>query len=240
MSPPALDIADTQEDAAARAADWIARKLAASDGPFRMALSGGSTPRALYARLASREIAWRRLEFFWGDERFVPYDDPRSNYAMAHEALLDRVPVEPAQVHPIPTDDDPADAARRYEETLQRAYGADSLGEPPLFDLVLLGLGEDGHTASLFPADPVLQEREHWVAPAAMQSPEPRITLTYPALESSRAVLFLVTGAEKAEAVQRVLAGDPDFPAARLKPQGETVWFLDRAAAQLLPRASSG
>jgi 6-phosphogluconolactonase len=240
MNSPALDIADTQEDAAARAADWIARRVAGADGPFRMALSGGSTPRALYARLASREIAWRRLEFFWGDERFVPHDDPRSNYAMAREALLDRIPVEPEQIHPIPTDGDPAGAARRYEATLKQAYGSDRIGAPSLFDLVLLGLGSDGHTASLFPGDPVLQEREHWVAPAAMQSPEPRITLTYPVFESSRAVLFFVTGAEKAEAVKRVLAGDGDLPAARLKPQGQTVWFLDRAAAQCLPRPSSG
>jgi 6-phosphogluconolactonase len=240
MNPPALDIADTQEDAAARAADWIARKLAASDGPFRMALSGGSTPRALYARLASREIAWSRLEFFWGDERFVPHGDPRSNYAMARETLLDRVPVGPAQIHPIPTDGDPADAANRYEARLKQAYGSDRIGATPLFDLVLLGLGEDGHTASLFPGDAALEEREHWVAPAATQSPEPRITLTYPALESSRAVVFFVTGAEKAGAVKGVLAGDGELPAARLKPRGQTVWFLDRAAAQRLPRPSSG
>lgn len=240
MIAPALDIAETQEDAAARAADWIARRMAVGDGPFRVALSGGSTPRALYARLASRQIQWRRLEFFWGDERFVPYDDPRSNYAMAREALLDRVPVKPAQIHPIPTDGDPASAARRYEETLQRTYGSDRLGASPLLDLVLLGLGSDGHTASLFPGDPVLEERERWVAPAAMRSPEPRITLTYPALESTRAVLFFVTGAEKAGAIKRVLAGDGDLPAARLKPQGQTVWFLDRAAAQRLPRPSSG
>jgi 6-phosphogluconolactonase len=236
MIEPRLEILESPAQTAERAAKWIVARIAATTGTFRIALSGGSTPKLLYRRLATFDarIAWEKLEVYWGDERFVPHDDPRSNYRMAREAMLDAVPVDPAKVHPIPTDGDPQSAARRYEHLLKQAYGADRLGPRPLFDLVLLGLGEDGHTASLFPGSPLLNEAERWVAAAIADAAEPRITLTFPPLESSRAILFLVTGEEKARAVQRVLAGDRTMPAARLAARGEAIWFLDSAAASLL------
>ncbi|HEY8697695.1 MAG TPA: 6-phosphogluconolactonase [Rhizomicrobium sp.] len=241
MIEPRLEIFESPAQTAERAANWIVARIGATTGTFRLALSGGSTPKLLYRELATfgARIAWDRLEFYWGDERFVPHDDPRSNCRMARETMLDAVPVDPAKVHPIPTDGDPQSAARRYEETLRQAYGAPVLGERPLFDLVLLGLGEDGHTASLFPGSPLLTETERWVAAATGATAEPRITLTFPPLESSRAILFLVTGEEKARAVQRVLAGDRAMPAARLAALGEAIWLLDSAAASLLPQRSA-
>jgi len=198
-----------------------------------LALSGGSTPRALYTLLGSEyRIDWSRVESFWGDERFVPYDDPNSNFRMARETLLSKIDIPPTNIHPIPTDGEPADAARRYEALLKNIYGSERL-EParPLFDVVLLGLGSDGHTASLLPGEPILEEREHWVAPVTHGRAEPRITLTYPAIESSAAIAFLVTGSDKAQAVREARAGNISLPAARIRAQGEVIWFLDSAAA---------
>jgi 6-phosphogluconolactonase len=147
---------------------------------------------------------------------------------MAREALLDRI--APRGLFVIPTDGTPESAAARYEEILRQQYGASLLDpEVPLFDLTLLGLGSDGHTASLIPGQPVLREREHWVAAVPEGRDEPRITLTYPALESSRLILFLVAGADKAQAVKRARAGE--LPAGALKPQGDVLWLMDRAAA---------
>jgi 6-phosphogluconolactonase len=220
---------------AAEAANWIATLVARSDQVFRLCLSGGSTPRRLYSLLASQyrdRIAWDRISFFWGDERFVPHDNPDSNFRMARETLFDHVAARPENVHPIPTGGSPADAARSYQTTLQGLYGATRFDDDrPLFDLVLLGLGDDGHTASLLPGQPVLAERDAWVAAVPQGRNEPRITLTYPTLESTRAAAFLVTGAGKASAVRRARNGDTALPAACLKPQGELIWFLDSAAA---------
>ncbi|HEY2068830.1 MAG TPA: 6-phosphogluconolactonase [Rhizomicrobium sp.] len=213
---------------AGRAAEWLMERIASSNGPFRLALSGGSTPRLLYQLLAKETLPWDRLELFWGDERFVPHDDPDSNYKMAYDAWLSHADAPAARVHPIPTDTTPEDCAERYERTLRAI--ADRRG-PAFFNVVLLGLGADGHTASLIPGQPVLEERAHWVAPVMKGRDEPRISLTYPALESSQAVVFLVTGAAKRDAVARVRDGDMHLPAARLSPKGETLWFLDRAAA---------
>lgn len=227
VDPPAL---------AERVAEWMTAIATAAAGPFRVALSGGSTPKALYARLASdrfrNRFPWPRILWFWGDERFVPYDHPQSNYRMAREAMLAKAPVPPENVHPIPVDGDPEEAARRYERTLRSAYGSPGLDAArPFFDITLLGLGEDGHTASLLPGDRLLDERTRWVAAVAQGRPEIRITLTYPILESSRHVAFLVTGDGKSAALRRVRAGDSRLPAARLHPEGELVWFVDRAAA---------
>ena len=224
------DSAIVEADSAAvaqHAADWLMEKIEGGSGPFRLALSGGSTPRLLYRLLAGRTMPWERLELFWGDERFVPHDHPDSNYKMARDEWLKDAPSS-AQIHPIPTDTTPQDCAARYEETLRGI--ADRRG-PGYFDVMLLGLGADGHTASLLPGQPVLDERAHWVAPVMKGRDEPRITLTYPALESSKAVAFLVTGAEKRDAVARVREGDAHLPAARLHPRGAIVWFLDEAAA---------
>jgi 6-phosphogluconolactonase len=217
-------------------AEWMTQAALAARGPFRVSLSGGSTPKTLYALLASDvfrpRFPWPRVFWYWGDERFVPYDDPESNYRMTREAMLSTAPVPPQNVHPIPTDGDPDDAAQRYERTLQEAYGATSLdAQRPLFDLTLLGLGPDGHTASLLPGEPVLNERRRWVAAVSHGRPEVRITMTYPAIESSRRVAFLVAGKEKAPIFSAIRAGDSRAPAARVRPVGELIWFVDRAAA---------
>ena len=225
--PPAL---------ARRAAEWMTATASAAKGPFRVALSGGSTPKALYGLLASDEFRdrfpWRQVSWFWGDERFVPYDHPESNYRMAREAMLAKAPVPPENIFPIPTDGDPEDAARRYERTLNEIYGAPALDPSrPLFDIVLLGMGPDGHTASLLPGDKLLAERKHWVGAVAHGRPEVRITLTYPAIESSRHVAFLLEGTAKAAMLGAIHAGGSQLPAARVRPVGELTWFADRAAA---------
>lgn len=226
-------IFDDANQLAQRGADWIARFIAAKSGPFRLALTGGSTPRALYHELGARQdIDWARVEFFWIDERFVPSDSPDSNYRMAQETLLSQISAVEKNIHPIPTTGDPDDAARSYEAALQKAYGADTLDPTRfLFDLVLLGLGGDGHICSLLPGSPVLEERSRWVAAVKHGRPEVRITLTYPSVQSSRATAFIVTGKEKAEAVRAVRTGDMTLPGARLRPEGELFWLLDRAAA---------
>jgi len=217
-------------------AEWMTSAALAAEGPFRVSLSGGSTPKTLYGLLASDEFRsrfpWHLVSWYWGDERFVPYDHPESNYRMTREAMLAKAPVLPENVHPVPTDGAPEDAARRYERTLQQAYGATILDPArPLFDLTLLGLGPDGHTASLLPGDPVLEERERWVAVVSHGRPEVRVTMTYPVIESSRRVAFLVTGREKAAVLQAIRAGGSQVPAARVRPVGELFWFVDRAAA---------
>jgi 6-phosphogluconolactonase len=217
-------------------AEWMTSTALAAKGSFRVSLSGGSTPKTLYGLLASDEFRsrfpWQLVSWYWGDERFVPYDHPESNYRMTREAMLAKAPVPPENIHPVPVDGSPQDAARRYEQALQQAYGATVLDPArPLFDLTLLGLGTDGHTASLLPGDPVLEERERWVAAVSHGRPEIRITMTYPVIESSRCVAFLVTGREKAPILQAIRAGGSPVPAARVRPVGELMWFVDRAAA---------
>jgi len=227
--PPAL---------AHHVAEWMTKAALAATGPFLVSLSGGSTPKTLYRLLASDafrcRFPWQRVFWYWGDERFVPYDHPDSNYRMAREAMLDRAPVPPENIHPVPADGTPDEAAARYERTLQDHYGATALDPGrPLFDITLLGLGPDGHTASLLPGQPVLEERERWVAAVSQGRPEVRITLTYPAIESSRYVAFLVAGKEKAAILNAIRAGGSDVPAARVKPVGELIWFADEAAADV-------
>jgi 6-phosphogluconolactonase len=222
---------------ASHTADWIAGLFAAKRGIFRIALTGGSTPRGLYTELASRfrdTVDWSRVEFFWGDERFVPHDHPDSNYRMARETFLAHIAVPTENIHPIAGEGDPDVAARQYEAALKRAYGSESLDPArPLFDLVLLGLGSDGHICSLFPGSPALDERQRWVVSVPKGRPETRITLTYPTIQASGVTAFVVTGAEKAQAVLAVRSGDQTLPGARLRPNGELIWLLDRAAAGL-------
>lgn len=221
---------------ARHAAEWMTATALAAQAPFRVSLSGGSTPKTLFGLLASDEFRgrfpWRRVSWFWGDERFVPHDHPDSNYRMAHEAMFAKVPAPPESIHPVPVDGTPEDAARRYERTLQQAYGGKTIDPArPLFDVTLLGLGADGHTASLLPGEPVLRERERWVAAVAHGRPEVRITMTYPAIQSSQHVVFLVAGQGKAPILRAIRAGESDAPAARLSPVGRLLWFIDRAAA---------
>jgi 6-phosphogluconolactonase len=217
-------------------AEWVTSAALAARNTFRISLSGGSTPKKLYGLLASDEFRprfpWHLVSWYWGDERFVPYDHPDSNYRMTREAMFDKAPVPPENIHPVPVDGSAEDAAQRYEALLQKIYGATSFDpNRPLFDVTLLGLGADGHTASLLPGEPVLEERKHWVAAVSHGRPEVRITMTYPAIESSRRVAFLVTGQEKAPIVRAIRGGDSNVPAARVEPVGELFWFMDKAAA---------
>jgi 6-phosphogluconolactonase len=232
-----LEVFRDPSELARHTAEWMTAAALAAKGPFRVSLSGGSTPKTLYALLASAEFKdrfpWQRVSWYWGDERFVPHDHPESNYRMTREAMLDKAPIPPGNIHPVPTDGTPDDAARRYEGTLQKAYGAAILDPArPLFDITLLGLGGDGHTASLLPGESVLAERRRWVAAVSHGRPEIRITMTYPVLESSRSVAFLVAGREKAAILRAIRAGGSDVPAARLRPIGALFWFVDRAAAE--------
>ena len=232
-----IDILRDPEALARHAADEVLAAAKATEGNFAIALSGGSTPRRLYELLARSPyrdaVPWHRTHVFWGDERFVPKADARSNYRMTHEALLSRVPIPSANVHPIPTEDTtPLDAAMGFEKELKSFYGAAALDPSrPLFDVTLLGLGADGHTASLLPGSRALAERERWAVAVTDGAPEPRISLTYPPLESSRHVLFLVEGTEKRAIFERVRRGDPDLPATRIQPIGQLLWLADAAAA---------
>ena len=225
------------EALAAAACEWLVRKAAASSGPFSVCLSGGSTPKRLFELLASAPhnsmFPWDRVHWFWGDERVVPADHPDSNARMTRIAMLDRVPVAAKYIHAIPTEgEDPDRLAARYAAELQDFYGAHALDPGrPLFDVVLLGIGDDGHTASLFPGSPALAERSSWAAAVTGFRPEPRITLTYPVLESARDVAFLAAGKGKRDILAAIGRGE-DFPAGRVKPVGALHWFLDEAAAR--------
>jgi 6-phosphogluconolactonase len=221
---------------ARRVAEWIIGLANAKEGNVAICLSGGSTPQRFYEHLAEPgyrdRFPWSRAHWFWGDERFVPHDDPLSNYRMVREALLSRAPIPPANIHPIPTEGiTPDAAASAYERELKSFYGAGQLDPGrPLFDVNLLGLGEDGHTASLFPGNAILAERDRWVCAVVGAKPEARITLTYPALDSSRHAAFLVTGEDKRAIFSQLRRGDDSLPAAGIRPTG-TLWlFSDKAA----------
>jgi 6-phosphogluconolactonase len=225
-----------------QAADATATTIADAirlTGRCSLVLSGGSTPRTLYRLLASRfrdRIPWDKVHVFWADERYVPHHDAESNYGMAAETLLNHVPCPAANVHPMPTDrPDPDDAARDYEATLRDCLGS----APARFDLMLLGIGPEGHVASLFPGAPVLKERTRWVAAVTTPATPPRrLTLTPPALARSAHTYFLVEGSGKAAALQATLAEDADansFPAAGVaRAAGSVIWWVDREAAALL------
>ncbi len=231
-----LEILSDPEALSRRMAEWLLEAATTRDGAFAVALSGGSTPQRLYQLLAGPpycdKFPWSRTHWFWGDERFVPHDDALSNYGMAREALLSRAPIPRGNIHPIPTaETTPDEAARAYEHELKAFYGAERLDPArPLFDVTILGLGQDGHTASLFPNTPVLTERDRWVAAVVGAKSETRITLTYPALESSWNAVFLVAGEDKRATLARLRRGDHSLPAAHLHPTG-TLWIFGDAAA---------
>ena len=235
MTPaPIIDVDEDAEALARRVAGFVAARAASSSGRFSLSLSGGSTPKRAYELLADfgASLDWQKVHLFWGDERFVPPAHKDSNFRMAREALIDHVPIPIAQVHPIPTNSaSPEEAAALYEVTLRSFYGSSTLDpERPLFDVTLLGLGEDGHIASLFPGTKVLDERDAWVTSSVGVKPEPRISLTYPALESSSVIVFVVSGEKKRENLARALANDRTLPAARLATRGTIRVFADRAA----------
>jgi 6-phosphogluconolactonase len=236
MSYGELRVSENPDVLAHDAATLMCDLALANTGTVRVALSGGSTPRRTYQTLASapflQRFPWQRVEWFWGDERFVPPDHKDSNLRMTREAMLSHAPVPPQNVHPMPTVGLTAEqAARTYEATLRTSYGADTLDPArPLFDLCLLGLGDDGHTASLLPGEPVLEEHTHWVAEVGHGRPEVRITITYPVIDNAGVIAFLVSGAGKREILATVLSGHSDVPAARLQPAGKLLFLADQAA----------
>jgi 6-phosphogluconolactonase len=218
-----------------------ARQAVQDRGWFSVALSGGHTPRRTYELLTQKpfrdHMPWPHLHVFWGDERCVPADDPRSNARMARQALLDHVPVPPEQIHPIPCGLAPPEAAKAYELLLRNFFP----GQPPRFDLVFLGLGENGHTASLFPGTPVLEERERWVADVYVAEQKlHRVTLTAPIINQAAVVAFLVAGGGKAQILQEVLETPREplrLPAQLIQPRdGILEWLVDRQASHLLKR----
>jgi len=251
MAAPIFVLCENADDLAGRAADFIvqsAREAIAERGRFTLVLSGGSTPEKTYALLAeparSTAFDWARVSVFFGDERFVPADDPRSNFAMARRALLARVPLPIAQVFSVPTQAESAAAcAAAYAAALARCFATTPSSAPPRFDLILLGMGEDGHIASLFPAAAALDVVDAWVTwspPGRLPPPVDRITLTYPVLNAARRVAFLIAGANKAVALQEVVerhAAREHRPAAGVQVvEGLLTWFVDQDAARLLQK----
>lgn len=213
----------------AEAVSWAV----AARGRASVLLAGGETPRRTYEVLAEEPwraaIPWEKIHFFWGDERCVPVDDPRSNQSLARASLLARVPVPAGHIHPIAGSDAPEQVAAAYQSELERHFE----GGPPRFDLVFLGLGADGHTASLFPGSAALAEGARWTAVVHRPGEAfPRITLTLPLLHQARLLLFLVVGRDKAPILAEILQGNAPYPARLVRPSdGELHWFADRAAA---------
>jgi len=231
-----IPVSDAQALAKA-AADRVMARITANRERISICLTGGSSPKQLYQLLATdryrSRIPWDRVHWFIGDERFVPANDPLNNMGMARQIFLDSC-APASNIHPIPTDTvDPEQAARRYESELKSFYGATRLDSSrPLFDVVLMGVGPDGHAASLFPDYPAIEETERWVVgvPQAHVEPfVPRVTLTLPALGSCREMLFEVSGPDRRAILTRVLDGE-DLPANRVHSTGETIWLVDKAA----------
>ncbi|MEC5147112.1 6-phosphogluconolactonase [Chitinophaga sp. 212800010-3] len=231
----AKDPTQLSENVAAWISNYIQEVLQDQER-FTFVLSGGNTPKQLYTLLAkapySKVIPWEKIHFFWGDERDVPFEDDRNNARMAFETLLDKVPVNPDNIHVMRTDIGPAESAAEYEKILKSYFGEDDL----TFDLVLLGMGDDGHTLSLFPGTEVVHEKKAWVKAFFLQAQDMyRITLTAPVVNSAACVLFLTTGANKALTLKNVIEGTfnaEKFPSQLIRPEdGELHWFVDEAAA---------
>ncbi len=250
---PELHIIENSGKLAAEAADlfiWLGNQVIQTGGRFRVALSGGSTPKALHSALAApslaRQLDWTQVEFFFGDERCVPPDHPESNFGMADETLFRPLAIKQDRIFRMNGEaEDRNQAAREYEAVLHRRFGT----KPPAwprFDLILLGLGEDGHTASLFPGTDVLNERTRLVV--ASRSPKGiahRLTFTIPVVNQARTVVFLVNGSGKAAVAKQILEGSPSggtrFPAQLIHPeQGRLIWFLDQPAASELALSKQG
>lgn len=231
----------------AESSQLIARALAltlaqiqdaiAQRGRCTIALAGGNTPKPLYEQLATQNLPWQDIHIFWGDERYVPIADPQSNAGMATKAWLSQVAIPPGNIHPMPTQaEDPLEAAQAYDQELQTFFRV-GRAEFPCFDIVLLGLGPDGHTASLFPHTKALQVCDRTVT-VGNKDEQPRITLTIPTINNARCILFLVTGANKQNALTHIFAKEADaaqFPARLIQPtQGTLWWLLDAEAGEPL------
>ena len=239
----------TPQDLFQAAADEVIRAAASAvtqRGRFTIALSGGSTPRSLYTLIAANagtSLPWDQMFFFWGDERHVPPDNPESNYGMAKETLLSKVGIPPANVFRIPSENpDAAAAAEAYEQTLQKFFVV-APGEFPRFDFILLGLGPDGHTASLFPETAALREKSRLVVANWVEKLKTtRITFTLPVLNAARCVAFLVSGTDKASVLHEVLESNAPaekYPSKLVRPsEGKLIWLVDRAASSLLSTAA--
>ncbi|WP_439358428.1 6-phosphogluconolactonase [Bradyrhizobium sp. DASA03007] len=234
---PKLIVAADAEALAQTAAERVMARIAANPSRIAICLTGGSSPKKLYQLLGSdawcEKIPWERVHWFIGDERFVPESDPLNNMAVARATFLDRS-APSGHIHPIPTTtENPDRAAEAYARELQAFYGADRLNSVrPLFDMVLMGAGPDGHTASLFPGYPEIEETERWVigVPNANVAPfVPRVSLTLPVLASCREMLFEIAGHDKQAILTRLLNGET-LPALRARSNGETVWLVDQAA----------
>ena len=247
-----IEILPDADALALRAADLFAlasQEAAAARGRFAVALSGGETPRSLYRLLArqqfSQKVPWRRVQLYWGDERCVPADDAASNYGAARDAFIRHVPIPEANVHRLRGEDDPEAAARACEQELRALAALERpTSDTPVFDLMLLGLGPDGHTASLFPHGPALDEEERFCVPSQAPDGSARLTVTYPVINAARRVWFLVSGAHKAGMVAEVLEGlrvPKAVPAQGVAPTtGTLTWLLDEAAAAELSAAVRG
>ncbi len=238
-----LLIVDSPASMAVTAADIFAKTAkdcVGRKGRFAVAISGGSTPRATHRLLAEQpyrsEIPWTAVHIFWVDERCVPQDSKASNYGVAKKDLVDRVPILPQQVHPMTGDTSPEQAAIAYQKKLKAFFRADK-GGLPIFDLIFLGVGKDGHTASMFPGQQALDEKENWVVAVKGGDPDvSRITMTYPVLNRASQVVLFVSGKQKAAVVKAVLEDKhTDLPAQRIQPaNGKLTWLLDHDAASLL------
>ena len=246
MAEPKLIVLEDAQSLYKHAAEEIAHfagEAICTHAEFTLCLSGGSTPAATYKMLAERfrlSVDWKEVQFYWGDERCVPPDDEASNFGMAERTMLRHLGLQPRQVHRMRGELPPADVAREYEDDLRRSFGLEQ-GELPRFDLMLLGLGDNVHIASLFPGNPAIGERERLAVAVEVDAPQRhRITLTPPVLNNSARVMFLVEGAGKAVAVKSALEGPRDpqrYPAQLIDPaDGEVIWLLDRAAAAQLSR----
>lgn len=236
-----LKILGSAEETASALADELAGLINRSvqDRPFSMALSGGSTPKLLFQSLAARHrdsVDWRKVNLFWVDERCVPPDDPESNYGMTREALLEKIDIPASCVHRIRGEEDPDSEAVRYSEVIERSVPWKN--EKPYFDVVLLGLGEDGHTASIFPGNESLfSAAETCVVAVNPYSGQKRITITGRIINNAGTVIFLVSGKKKAEIVQKIICGGgkTEYPAEYVKPvDGKVIWYLDDEAASLV------
>jgi 6-phosphogluconolactonase len=236
-NPEIVRVSDSDALAAEAARRFVELAGKPAGEEFLVALSGGSTPRALYGKLSSMpyvdEVAWSRMQVFFSDERFVPLTSDESNYHLARQNLLSAVPIWGSSVHPVSTIVEPDEAARLYEEEIRAVVPAGPEGVPR-FDLILLGLGPDGHTASLFPGTEALTVTDRLVVPNFVPRLDTwRITFTYTLINAARCVMVLVQGEDKAERVREVLTGTGDLPAAGVRPtNGSLVWLLDAAAAR--------
>ena len=199
-------------------------------GQCTIALAGGSTPKPLYEALADQSLSWEKVQVFWGDERYVPAEHPESNQKMARLAWLERVDIPKTNIHPMPTQAGaPTTDAEKYEAELRQFFGGSA---EPVFDIILLGLGDDGHTASLFPHTEALTVRDRLITVGSKDG-QPRLTFTVPLINHARCVIFLVAGENKREALSQIFASSADdmtYPARLIQPQGELWWLLDQAA----------